>query len=398
MPIQDLTPQLRTRLSRVERAVGWFITMATVLLFIALGYYFYYSAQRRGWFDTKIAYQTSVNDVSLLKEGDPVKVMGKIIGKITKIELNDPGEYYGATVFFQVRHPYEGYIWLDSKIRTSSDFLSGRYLEVIKGYEGAPTVVKATSGSLLELDHKAVVAQVDRLKSQITKTNATLSGQALNAEVKSLLNLSIRSNQNAFYLELGKAEPFWIEPLDAPALTARIESVVDMVQDALPNILALTNQLAATLNNASAAVANANATIQQTQPILSNINVITANLRNPRGSLGEWALPTNINTQLELTMRSAEETIRTANVTLANTDTNVTKLTESLSQSLDQLANVTSNLNQQVLANTNLLKNISDSITHSDELIQGLKRHWFLRSAFKTNKEPAKVTKPFGRR
>ena len=29
MPIQDLTPQLRTRLSRVERAVGWFVIIAT---------------------------------------------------------------------------------------------------------------------------------------------------------------------------------------------------------------------------------------------------------------------------------------------------------------------------------------------------------------------------------
>ena len=32
MGLQDLTPQLRTRLSRMERAVGWFVVLATALL------------------------------------------------------------------------------------------------------------------------------------------------------------------------------------------------------------------------------------------------------------------------------------------------------------------------------------------------------------------------------
>jgi len=39
-----------------------------------------------------------------------------------------------------------------------------------------------------------------------------------------------------------------------------------------------------------------------------------------------------------------------------------------------------------VQVNTNLVKSVSDTIVHSDELIQGLKRHWLLRSAFKTPK------------
>ena len=32
MALQDLTPQLRTRLSRMERAVGWFVLFAVLLL------------------------------------------------------------------------------------------------------------------------------------------------------------------------------------------------------------------------------------------------------------------------------------------------------------------------------------------------------------------------------
>ncbi|MBC8097504.1 MAG: hypothetical protein H7Y43_17000, partial [Akkermansiaceae bacterium] len=48
------------------------------------------------------------------------------------------------------------------------------------------------------------------------------------------------------------------------------------------------------------------------------------------------------------------------------------------------------NLNQQVQGNTNLVKGISDLIKNADDMIQGLKRHWFLRGAFKKKDEEEK--------
>ena len=39
MALQDLTPQLRTRLNRMERMVGWFVFLATALLLFGFGYY-----------------------------------------------------------------------------------------------------------------------------------------------------------------------------------------------------------------------------------------------------------------------------------------------------------------------------------------------------------------------
>ena len=50
MPLQDLTPQLRTRLNKMERAVGWFVFLATALLLFGFGYYIYHTAERKGWF------------------------------------------------------------------------------------------------------------------------------------------------------------------------------------------------------------------------------------------------------------------------------------------------------------------------------------------------------------
>jgi hypothetical protein len=75
-------------------------------------------------------------------------------------------------------------------------------------------------------------------------------------------------------------------------------------------------------------------------------------------------------------------------------NTNVSALIENLNRSLDNLAGITSNLNSQVTANTNLVKSLSDAIQHADQFVQGLKQHWFLRSAFKPKKTNAPKNAP----
>src|SRR5688500_8199296 len=119
MALQDLTPQLRTRLSKVERTVGLFVTVATLLLAGGFAYYIYHTAERKGWFKTKISYSTSLNNAAGLKTGDTVKLMGFTVGEITRIEAEPPNAYYGVTVYFHVMQPYYGYIWLDSKVRVA---------------------------------------------------------------------------------------------------------------------------------------------------------------------------------------------------------------------------------------------------------------------------------------
>ncbi len=83
-----------------------------------------------------------------------------------------------------------------------------------------------------------------------------------------------------------------------------------------------------------------------------------------------WALGTNGNDQVQGSLTNV-------NSLLANTDTNVTAL-------LINLSDITSNLNAQVQANSNILSSISKIVVDTDDFVQGLKRHWLLRSAFKT--------------
>src|SRR5258706_13532810 len=111
MALQDLTPQLRTRLSRVERAVGWFVLLAVGLLVFGFGYYLRHTAERKGWFLAKAKFVIYMRSSSGLNVGDPVFMMGFQVGQITRVHPMPPGDLRNVEVRFEVLDPYFRYIW-----------------------------------------------------------------------------------------------------------------------------------------------------------------------------------------------------------------------------------------------------------------------------------------------
>lgn len=407
MPLQDLSPELRTRLNRVERKVGWFVTAATFILLLGFGYYLYDAAKNRGWFLTKINYATALNDFSGLKIGDPVKLMGFPAGEIVDFSLNSPERPRGIKVFFTIKEPYYNYIWYDSYLSVKSDILGNRYLEVSKGQRGVPTVsTNLIKGELVVLNRYAAFQEFKVLTNELAAkaANTNLSDEDLRVMATNQLMVLLTNDARLYYTNASTAKYAnhppntdpnarpdqwnfcWIPNIDAPTFEDRLGFVANKIEEALPTILAMTNQLAAILSNADTAVAKVDRLLAETDPILTNVTVITGNLRNPNGSLGEWLIPPKLNSQLHDTLNSARLTLDSAHSTLDDTDTNVTRLALDLDKSLEHLADLTSNLNSQVQRNTNILSDISTTIVHTDDLIQGLKREWFLRGAFKTKK------------
>jgi ABC-type transporter Mla subunit MlaD len=359
MAVQDLTPQLRTRMGRVERAVGVFVSLAAILLFAGFGYYLYNTGQRKGWFVEKVKYFTFVDSGAGLNVGDPVKLMGFNAGEITGIIPQPPGSSYKIFVSFVVRDPYFGYVWDDSKVKiTAGDFLGKRYLEIVEG---------GTS----------------------QRTNLHASYLFEKGEIKGVWD----DKAGAYVAYPPESKGYYVTPEEAPALMGRLETLAGQLEKALPDFLHLTNQLTRIMTNTMEVTSNANVAITAALPLVSDVAKIVSTLKEPKGSLGEWIIPTNLNAQLQLTLTSADRTLGTANEILISANTNLTAVALRLDQSLENLANLTSNLNAQAQANTNILSNISSIITHSDEMVQGLKRHWFLRSAFKTN-QPSKKSVP----
>jgi MlaD protein len=412
MALQDLTPQLRTRLSRMERAVGWFVILAMALLLFGFGYYLRHTAERKGWFKIKVPFFTMVKSASGLKVGDPVQMMGFDVGQITHITAMPAEQFdYNVYVEFELKEPYYDYMWTEDSAAkvTTADLLGKRVLEVTRGTGGYPAYVffplldltnLAEAPSLPEAPKWLVAQELFDpsgtnliAKAGTPLTNLAVLAAAAPGPIVLMDTRQRRSSmtgvwnlKTARYDAYTEQNKYWLFADESPAVTERLESVVAQVENALPNVLGLTNQLANTLSNVSSLTSNLNVLALNARPAVSNLAAATAHLDQP-GALGDWLLPTNLNRQLEHTLGQADSALLTAN-------TNIAALAQDLALSLEHLASLTSNLNSQVQANTNILSEISTAIVHADDLVQGLKRHWLLRSAFRTRATNAPSATP----
>jgi ABC-type transporter Mla subunit MlaD len=420
MALQDLTPQLRTRLSRMERAVGWFVFVATALLLSGFGYYIYHTAERKGWFKIKAPFHVFVQSSAGLNVGDPVYMMGFAVGTITEVVPQQPYDPHNVQVKFQILEPYFRYIWRDgSYVKVNAaDFLGKRLLEITRGTNG-PAIVVTQPGvwkTIPELE-QLVATQTNRwqLYQDVMDgdsntvfgayTMLTQSNLERIAELKPPTNsVFVYDNKPTFnrivaswnnrarrYVNFTpNRDTAWLRAVETPPISDQLQAVVLQVQTAVPNILALTNKLAAVLDNAATATSNLNVTLVEARPMITNFALVSAQLREPGGPL-VWALGTNGNEQLQGSLTNANallgHTDTNLNTLLGHTDTNLTAL-------LINLADITSNLNAQVQANSNILGSISKIVVDTDNLVQGLKRHWLLRSAFKQENAAAKTNAP----
>jgi hypothetical protein len=416
MALQDLTPQLRTRLSRMERMVGWFVFLATALLFFGFGYYVYNKAQSKGWFLVKAKFYTYVNSAAGLNVGDPIVMMGFTVGQITEIAAMPPRTQHNVMIAFEINklnqrdEPYYGYIWSQgSQVRTASDFLGHSSLQITRGTNGfnvytthpleslsleeAQSLTDPTNWFLAENIFDENSNLVLRAYSRLVESNLTQIVEMKHEPILAFHSHENRKHITAMwdsqlqryvkydYRNQDETNAYELHVVEAQQISDQLQAMVSQLQAALPGILALTNKISAILNNAANATSNLNTTIAMAQPMMSNFTAISTQLREPGGPV-IWALGTNSNLQLQGALTNA-------NSLLAHMDTNLDQLTLQIGMTLDNVANITSNLSAQVQADPNMLYGISKMVTDSDNLVQGLKRHWLLRSAFKKENKAA---------
>jgi ABC-type transporter Mla subunit MlaD len=411
MPLQDLTPQLRTRLNKMERAVGWFVFLATALLLFGFGYYIYHTAERKGWFKIKAPFFTFVQSSSGLNVGDDVVMMGFAVGKITSVEPQKPFEPHNVKVQFEITEPYFRYLWTGGtyvKVN-AADFLGKRQLEVTRATNGYALVVTqpvSVFTNLEDLKQKVITQPGEwQLSQDVLDENTNLIFHAYDTLTESNLQVIVALKPEALYAYDNKEKSYdhivaswhkrnhryenftpnsddaYLHAMETAPIGDQLQGMVTQVQNALPGFLSLTNKLNLILDNAANATSNLNTTLAATQPLVTNLTFISGELRDP-GSPLIWALGAEGNGQVQGVLTNL-------NGLLVNTDTNLGAL-------LFNLADLTGGLNAQVQSNSNMLGGIAKTVGDTDDLVQGLKRHWLLRSAFKTpvtNQPPTKTKK-----
>jgi hypothetical protein len=342
-----------------------------------------------------------------LNVGDPVVMMGFPVGQITLIHAMPPGDPHNVRVEFEILDPFFRYIWTGGSYAkiNAAGFLNQRQLEVTRATNGYAICVTQPVTMFTDLDKLAqdVAAEPGhwQLSQDVFDANTNIVFHAYDVLTASNLQIIAALKPDSIYAYNNTVnrkrivaswngrlhhykifkpgdDTAWLRAVETPPVSDQLQAMVSQVQSALPGILALTNKLAVVLDNAANATSNLNTVMVEARPMITNFALVSGQLREP-GGLGVWALGTNGDGQIQTALTNV-------NALLEDTDKNFGAL-------LINLANITSNLNAQVQANTNLLGGISKTVSDADDLVQGLKRHWLLRSAFKTKATNAPAKK-----
>ena len=355
MALHDLTPQMRTRLGRVERLVGVFLLITGVLMVGVFAYFVRHTAIERGWFLTKVPYYTYVADATGVQVGTQVTMMGFNIGEVTLVDQMPMDPWYATNNYnvfigFRVRDPYQGYILTDSVVRVGAgDLLGARSLEVSRGRSGLPTVKTAKDQPMLMLS--------DAFRYEPSLTNRTYA--------------PLEKSKNGFWLPAEEAFP----------IQQRVTDIANAVNAALPGIFGLTNQVNPSLKNLDLLMLSLRDTLPKVEGLMGDVRgtlqAVDPLLRTP-GGIGDLLVPTNLNAQLTTTLSNLNPGSGPIGLTLSNLNLRMTEVGTTLS-----------NVNLQLQSNTNLVRNADlltrDVASLAVTLETLFKRHWLFRSAYRTN-------------
>jgi len=378
MALQDLTPQLRTRLRRVEWVVVLFLAGTALLALLGFGWFIRTTGETRGWWVKQVPYYTYLSDSGTMKVGSPVKILGFTVGEVVKLEMAEASEWnrsQGNNVFvrFLVRDPYQGVIFTDSYVKVGGlpiDIAGGSFLEVVRTEgRGIPTTTNIAGGRLGVLNEKYAY--------HLGKADAT----------KYLRYDPFTKQDKGYFL---KTEP-------AGDLVGELTALLPKIREAFSKPGGVGDLL-----------------------IPTNL---AARLDLP-GGLGDLVLPVELNAALHKTLTNLDAQIGGVGSLVSNLDKTVPPLLTNLNATLpplltnlnDTVPPLLTNLNSQIGGVGPLVSNLNATLpgvltqadltlgqvrsntlpaadlllTNTGEFVGGLKRHWLFRGAFKTNAPKSK--------
>jgi paraquat-inducible protein B len=370
MGLQDLTPQLRTRLSRVEWYVGLFLGVTALLMVIGFGAFLRRTAEARGWFVVEVPYFTYLPDASGLKPGSPVNLMGFKVGEVTEVTAISLAErlswdhhvtnQFNVFVRFVIRadgkSQFPGYVNSDARVKLSGlpvELLGGAVLEVTQGTtNGVLTFDKAPNGHPGVLNSKFAI-----LDPSPDRTNKYLKYEPVKTSGGYYLRLDESETMTAQVQRVMSRLDHIAGTVDGalPPMLEELQGTLETVRRALPG---LTNQVSEVLNTARLTLPGLTNNLDA---VLANTRELTAQLRDA------WPMLTN---NLDLTLGTTRELASNINLTIPTLASNV---------------NLTlTNVNVLLMRDTNVTANASQLVSNVNQVIT---RHWLFRSAFKEKEE-----------
>ena len=379
MALQDLTPQLRTRLRKVEWMVVLFLGGTALLLLGSLGWFIFRTGEARGWWVDEVPYYTYVDDATGIKVGTPVHMMGFKVGEVTKLDALPldqlrSWDYYQTNQFrafvgFKVRAKepsrYPGYISSDSRVKLGGfpvEIAGGVVLEVSVGsMSGTLTTTNLGGGRIGVLSDKFAYDELSGKKDSPNRRYLPLS-----------------ESKTGYYLPLDQSETLLAQ---VQQVLAKVRGIGTQVDAALPG---LTEELYLTLTNVHAITAQLRPNVGP--PGALGAMVLPTNLVarfGQPGGLGDLILPTHLNAQLIATLAAVPGTLSNLDQRTASLGALITNLVKGTAPLGNAITNLDLTMDDM---RSNTVPQATALLRTLDSFVEGMKRHWLFRGAFKAPK------------
>lgn len=249
---------MKIKFNHYERVAGLFVGAALVgSLAVTVGV-----ALKKGWFSSKVEFQTTVENAEGLHEGTSVQVAGLRAGSVTSVELQSADE---VLVRFKVLEKFHKRIRSDSHVQVIRPFIIGeKVLDITVGSESEPQIpaggtitsvksidvmdlvsgrklgpflgtVEALSQNLRVLAEafadpqrmKSFVSIFDRLDPLVTNLNKMAAGvtKVTDAATKKERIEILISNLTLMASEMGKVIPILAK--EGPTMAEKLPQLVD---------------------------------------------------------------------------------------------------------------------------------------------------------------------------
>lgn len=379
MALQDLTPQLRTRLRKVEWMVVLFLGGTALLLLGSLGGFIFRTGEARGWWVDEVPYYTYVDDATGIKVGTPVHMMGFKVGEVTKVDALPLDQlrrwdYYQTNQFrafvgFKVRDKepsrYPGYISSDSRVKLGGfpvEIAGGVVLEVSVGsMSGTLTTTNLGGGRIGVLSDKFAYDELSGKKDSPNRRYLPLS-----------------ESKTGYYLPLDQSETLLAQ---VQQVLAKVRGIGTKVDAALPG---LTEELYLTLTNVHAITEQLRPNVGP--PGALGAMVLPTNLVarfGQPGGLGDLILPTHLNAQLTATLAAVPGTLSNLDQRTASLGALITNLVKGTAPLGNAITNLDLTMDDM---RSNTVPQATALLRTLDSFVEGMKRHWLFRGAFKAPK------------
>lgn len=377
MALQDLTPQLRTRLHRVEWMVVLFLVVAVISGAGLAAWFIRTTGEARGWWVTEVPYYTYVSQANGIHEGTPVQLMGYTVGRVTHVEpvnleRRRSWDYYATNNFnvfvaFTIRDPYPGYINTDSRVTIGGfpvEVAGGVTLDVSVGsLDALVTITNLPGGRIGVL--------WDQFAYKLPSTDRTNLFLKYGA---------ITNGAKGYYLAPDQSETLLAQ---AQRIMGKVDRISGIVDGTLPKVTA------------------------SLDTILRQVVDITAKLEpalGKDGGLGELLFPTNTKAKLNQVLDDVHDKSKELTPLFTSVQDTLSQARQSskeLGPLLGDVRTTIGEIRETVKAinvkasETNLVSNVSRLAEKAARLSETtdilFRNHWLFRSAFRTNGSPTSV-------